>query len=133
MPTFDIETKEIKTFEIGDRYTFKTYFEEDQLFKELEKYYNGNKYWFEIPESDLKQVKQVLDRYYYKLEVADSVKDYCVVVDRKSKCANTPKNSVMRKHRERREIIVMKGKLSKKKAVEKGAVSLQNQMSEKRS
>jgi len=125
MPTFDIETEEITVFEIGNRYTFKTYFDEDQLFKELEKYYNEDKYRFEIPESALEQVRQILENYYYELDVTDSVEDYCVVVDRKSKSANTLRNSVMRKRKGEHEILVMKDELSKKQAVEKDAVILE--------
>jgi hypothetical protein len=125
MPTFDIETEEITVFDIGDRYIFKTYFDEDQLFKRLEKYYNNDKYRFEIPEGDLKEVRQVLDEYYYELDVEDSVEDYCVVVDRKSKSANTLRNLVMRKHKGEHEILVMKDKLSKRQALEKSAVALE--------
>jgi len=125
MPTFDIETEEITAFEIGDTYIFKKYFDEDQLFKQMETYYNEDKYRFEIPESDLKQVRQTLDKYYYELEVADSINDYCVVVDKKSKSASTLKNSVMRKHRGQHEILIMKNKLSKEQSLEKDAVSLQ--------
>ncbi|MFB6216715.1 MAG: hypothetical protein ABEJ72_07085 [Candidatus Aenigmatarchaeota archaeon] len=125
MPTFDIETEEITVFDIGERYTFKTYFDEDQLFKRLEKYYNKDKYRFEIPECDLEEVRQVLDEYYYELDAEDSVEGYCVVVDRKSKSANTLKNSVMKKHKGEYEILVMKDKLSKRQAVEKDAVSLE--------
>jgi hypothetical protein len=125
MPTFDIETEEITVFETGNRYTFKTYFDEDQLFKELEKYYNDDKYRFEIPQIDLEQVRQILENYYYELDVTDSVEDYCVVVDRKSKSANTLRNSVMRKHRGQHEVLIMKDELSKRQAVEKGAVTLE--------
>ena len=125
MPTFDIETEEITAFEIGDTYTFKTYFDEDQLFKHLETYYNDDKYRFEIPDSDLGQVRQILEEYYYELVVVDSIEDYCVVVDRKSKSASTLKNSVMRKHRGQHEILVMKDELSKEQSLEKDAVALQ--------
>lgn len=125
MPTFDIETEEITVFKIGDKYIFKTYFDEDQLFKQLEKYYNDNKYRFEIPESDLGRVRQILENYYYELDVTGSVEDYCVVVDRKSKSANTLSNSVIKKQRGQHEILVMKDELSKRQAVEKDAVILE--------
>lgn len=61
MLSFNIETEEITVFGIGNRYIFKTYFDEDQLFKELEKYYNEDKYRFETPESDLEQVRQIVE------------------------------------------------------------------------
>lgn len=124
MPTFDIETEEITAFDTGDNYIFKTYFDEDRLFKQLEKYYNKDKYRFEIPEFDLEQVRQVLEEYYYELEATDSVDDYCVVVDRKSDSSDILRNSVMRKRRGQHEILVMKDELSKEQAIEKGAVSL---------
>jgi len=125
MLTFDIEMEEITAFEIGGRYIFKTYFEEDQLFKELEKYYNEDKYRFKIPEYDLEEVRQVIEEYYYELDVEHSVEDYCVVVDRKSKSASTLKNSVMKIHREQHEILVMKDELSKEQSLEMGAVTLE--------
>jgi len=65
----------------------------------MEKYYSDNKYRFEIPEGDLEEVRQVLDEYCYELDVEDSVEDYCVVVDRKSKTAGILSNSVMRTHK----------------------------------
>jgi hypothetical protein len=125
MPTFDIETEEITVFKIGDRYIFNTYFDEDQLFKQLEKYYNKDKYRFEIPDSVFGQVRQEIEKYYYELEVVDSIEDYCIVVDRKSKSVNTLSNSVMRKQRGQHEILVMKDELSKRQSVEKDAVSLE--------
>jgi hypothetical protein len=57
--------------------------------------------------------------------VRDSVKDYYVVVDSKSKSTNTLRNSVMRKQRGQYEILAMKDKSSKNQAVEKDAVTLE--------
>lgn len=131
MPTFDIETEEIIAFEIGDRYIFKTYFDENQLFKQLKLYYDEDKYRFEIPDSYLGQVRQTLEKYYYELEVVDSVEDYCIVMNMKSKSANTLRNSVMRNHRRQQEILVMKDNSSKKQAVEKDAITLEKSEVEK--
>ncbi len=36
MPSFDIETEEITAYDIGENYILKTYFDENQLFKQLE-------------------------------------------------------------------------------------------------
>jgi len=125
MPDFDIETEEITAFEVGDTHIFKKYFDEDRLFKQLEKYYNEDKYRFEIPEDDLEEVRQVLGEYYYELEVVDSVEDYCVVGDKKSDSSDTLRNSAMRKQRRQDEILVMKDELSKRQAMKKGAASLE--------
>ena len=71
MPTFDIETEEITAFDLGDTYIFKTYFDEDPVYNQLQKYYNQDKYRFEVPERELEEVEQLLDEYYYELEVTD--------------------------------------------------------------
>lgn len=82
MPSFDVETEEIPAFDLGDTYLFKTYFDEDQLFNQLKKYYNNDKYRFEVPESDLGQVKQTLDDFFYELAIEDGIEDYCVVAEK---------------------------------------------------
>jgi len=125
MPTFDIETEEITAFDTGDNYIFKTYFDENQLFKQLETHYNEDKYRFEIPDNDLTQVRQLLEEYYYELTVTDDVEDYCVVVEKKADSSDILRNSVMRKRKGQHEILVMKDELSKEQAIEKGAVSLE--------
>lgn len=126
MPTFDIETEEITIFDTGDTYIFKTYFDENQLFNQLETYYNEDKYRLEIPEGDLKQVRQILEEYYYELTVTDDVEDYCVVLGKNADSSDILRNSVMRKRRGQHEILIMKDKLSKEQAIEKGAVDLEN-------
>lgn len=126
MPTFDIETEEITLFNTGDTYIFRKYFDENQLFNQLETYYNEDKYRFEIPESDLKQVRQILEEYYYELTVTDDVEDYCVVLGKNADSSEILRNSVMRKHRGQQEILIMKDELSKGQAIEASAVNLEN-------
>jgi hypothetical protein len=125
MPTFDIETEEITAFDTGDRYIFKSYFDEDQLFQQLEKYYNNDKYRFEIPYEDIEEVRQLLDEYFYELKTTDRLEDYSVVVRAEADSSDILRNSVMQKHRRQNEILVMKDKLSVKQAEEKGAVPLE--------
>jgi len=125
MPTFDIETEEITAFDTGDRYIFKSYFDEDQLFQQLEKYYDSDKYRFEIPYEDIEEVRQLLDEYFYELKTTDRLEDYSVVVPAETDSSDILRNSVMQKHRRQNEILVMKDKLSVKQAEEKGAVYLE--------
>jgi hypothetical protein len=125
MPTFDIETEEITAFDTGDRYIFKSYFDEDQLFQQLEKYYNSDKYRFETPHEDIEEVRQLLDEYFYELKTTDRLEDYSVVVPAEADSSDILRNSVMQKHRRQNEILVMKDKLSVKQAEEKGAVPLE--------
>ena len=125
MPTFNIETGVITVFDTADNCIFKTYFDENQLFKQLETYYNEDKYRFEIPDDDLPQVRQLLEEYYYELTVADYVEDYCVVVKKNADSSDILRNSVMRKRRGQHEILIMKDELSKEQVIGEGAVSLE--------
>lgn len=121
MPTFDIEKENITAFDLGDTYIFKTYFDEDPIFNQLQKYYNEDKYRFEVPGSNLKTVEQLLDEYYYKLQATDDFEDYCVVAEKGTDSSDILRNSVIRKQRAQHEIFVMKDELSVKQAVEQGA------------
>lgn len=125
MPTFDVETEEITAFDIGDKYIFRTYFDEDRLFQQLGKYYNSDKYRFEIPHRDIRKARQLLDEYFYELKITGRLEDYSVVIPEEVDSSDILKNSVMKKHRHQHEILVMKDELSVRQAEEKGAVPLE--------
>jgi hypothetical protein len=101
MPSFDVDTEEITAFEIS------------------------NSYLFEIPESDLEQVRQILDEFFYDLVIEDSWEDYCVATDKEADTSSILRNSVMRKHRGHHEIYLMKDKLSVEQAIEHGATEIE--------
>ena len=71
-------------------------------------------------------MRQILGEYYYELKIRDSFEDYSVVVLSETDSSDILGNSVMRKHRQQHEILVMKDELSVRQAMEKGAVSLEN-------
>lgn len=121
MPTFNVEPKKITAFEVGGAILFKEYIGQDELFDQLRKYYNLDKYRFEIPEEELDEVRQIIDRYYYELSVVDNLGQYCVVAGEDSNTKELFKMSVMRIPRNGREIYVMKDSISVKQAVERGA------------
>ena len=121
MPTFDVEKEEITVFGLGDTYIFRTYFDEDPVFNQLQNYYNEDKYRFEVPHCELEKVERLLDEYYYELQVTDDFEDYCVVAEKGTDSSAILRNSVMRKQRAQHEIFVMKDELSVKQAMEQGA------------
>lgn len=125
MPAFDVDKEEINAFDFGETYLFTAYFDENQLFNKLEKYYNSDKYRFEIPEEELEQVQQVLDNFFYELVVQNSPEEYCIVLDKDRTPASILKSSVVRKQRRNREVFVMKDKTSLRQAVEQGATPLE--------
>jgi hypothetical protein len=125
MPTFDVEQREITAFEFGGRYILKQYFDNDDLFQQLQEYYNSDKYRFEVPKGDLVEVKQILDSFFYELMVADEPLDYCVVQDKEADSSDTLRNSLANPRRGNYEIYVMKDEMSARQAIEKGATRLQ--------
>lgn len=121
MPRFNVDTEEITAFDLGNTYLFTAYFDEEQLFNQLKKHYNKNKYRFKVPEEDLKEVQQTLDNFY-KLVLEESPEEYCVVADEETDSNAILSNSVMRKQRRNHDIYLMKDKLSLEQAVEKGSI-----------
>ncbi|WP_256299320.1 hypothetical protein [Haloarchaeobius salinus] len=117
--------EEITAFDFGNTYLFTAYFDEEQLFNQLEKYYNRDKYRFKVPEEDLEEVQQTLDSYFYELVIEDSPEEYCVVADEETDSNAILSNSVMRKQRRNHDIYLMKDKLSLEQAVEKGAIRVE--------
>jgi hypothetical protein len=65
MPIFDITEKRpsINIFKISGAYYFKHYFDDPELFRELEPFYEKNRYRFKMPTSgERNKVMKLLDR-----------------------------------------------------------------------
>ena len=69
MPRFNVDTEEITAFDFGNTYLFTAYFDEEQFFNQLKKYYSRDKYRFKVLEEDPERVQQTLDNYFYKLVI----------------------------------------------------------------
>lgn len=121
MSSFDVDQQEITVFELDDRYFFKEYFDNDDLFRELEQYYNSDKYRFEIPEGELSEVRQVLDGFFYELQITDNIMGYCVVQQKKADSSTILGNAVLSQRQGNHDVFLMKDKLSARRAIEQGA------------
>lgn len=126
MPTFDIETSEILVFKIENIYIFKHYFDNQSAFNELDKYYNSDEYRFEIPEGDLDIIRQILDKYYYELQIVEDLNPYCVVVEKGRDYSDILKSTVLTKERSGLLVLLLKDELSVDQAIEHGAIKLSN-------
>ncbi|QCC48525.1 hypothetical protein [Halobellus limi] len=124
MPTFDVEQERITVFEFGQTYLFKQYFDKDDLFQQLDKYYDSDKYRFEVPGEELSEVRQILNNFFYDLEVADQPQEYCVVQNKKVDSSDILRNSLAHQRRKNYDIFLMKDEISVRQAIEKGASSL---------
>ena len=49
MPRFDVDSRRITVFRVGDEYLFSHYFERTDLFEDLREYYNEEAYRFPEP------------------------------------------------------------------------------------
>lgn len=123
MPTFDIEQEQITAFEVDQTCLFKQYFDKDGLFQQIEQYYNSNKYRFEVPEEKLSEVNQILNNFFYDLEIADQPGEYCVVQNKEVDSSDILRNSVAHQRKGNYDICLLKGEISVRQAVEKGATS----------
>lgn len=125
MPSFDIDTEEITAFDFEETYLFRTCFDENRHFNQLETYYNSDKCRFEILEDGLPSVRQTLEEFFYELEGEDMFQDYLVVADKEADASEIRRNGIMRKQKGQQEISLMKDKSSVTQAIEQGAVPVQ--------
>jgi len=121
MPTFDVEREEITAFEVDGTYLFKQYFDRDDVFDALNSYYNSDKYRFEVEEGELDEVQQILDEYFFDLQIADELEKYCVVMEQGIDYSDVLRNAVLTKRRSGHVVFLMKDLLSVEQAEEMGA------------
>ena len=128
MPSFDVDTTEIVAFEVeeADLYIFSQYFDNDEVFAELNEYYDNDHYRFEVPAADLDQVEGVLEEYFYELRRVgpDEIEPYCVVKRKYTDHADILRNSVYHTSRSDWNVFVMEDRLSAEQALERGAAPL---------
>lgn len=122
MPSFDVDRERINAFEIDDTYLFKHYFDQDDVFAELRRYYNESEYRFEVPADALTEVQALLEDCFVELTVVDDVEPFCVV---KCKYTDHPdvlfKASVLQREQSDYNVFLMTDQLSVEQAVNNGA------------
>lgn len=124
MTEFDVEKEEVNAFKIEVTFLLKEYFWQNDLFDQLEEYYNHDKYRFEVPGGDIKEVRQILDEYHYELNIVDNLGEYCVIGDEDTDTEEILRNAVMKTRKNGVIVYLMKDELSVKQAVESGASRL---------
>jgi len=125
MPTFDVDATEIPVFEVNGIYVFKHYFEDADVFEQLEAYYNESAYRFELPtDDDLASVADVLADHFFELAVVEEIEPYCVAINKYEDHADILRNAVVTVTRGDIKIFLMKDELSAEQAIENGATRL---------
>jgi len=124
MPSFEVDQEQINVFEVNDTYVFKHYFDNDQVFDQLQQYYNPDAYRFELPtDNDLHRVEETLEDHFYQANLVDDIEPYCVVKKQYSEHKDILRNAVVKFERGQHNIFLMKDQLSVDQAIEQGATA----------
>lgn len=112
----------LNAFPVGDAYYFRHYFEDDDLFDELKRYYSHYDYRFEVPSSRFERVQRQLAEHGFGLVKVDDPTPFAVV---KRKYTNHPKilfkRSVLHRSLGRFNCFVMADREAVERAVADGA------------
>ncbi|WP_121820070.1 hypothetical protein [Halostella salina] len=124
MPTFDVDRDRINLFHVGPEYIFSEYFEGDELFSDLEPYYDADEYRFAVPEADIDDVTSRLEDAYYDPVLVEDLEPYCVVKEKYTKHADILRESVATWERRGNLFFLLPDELTVKEALEDGATLL---------
>ena len=119
---FDIDRKKINIFKIGKVYCFKHYFNDRDVFKELSKYYNEEKYRFECGTAgERNKINKYLWKMGFDATLVEDLSEYLVKIDRTKRYAPILKNSIEQKETGNDRMFLMKDMISVELAIEQGA------------
>ena len=119
---FDIDRKKINVFKIGKLYCFKHYFSDKQVFEEMSRYYNKERYRFECSiAGERNKIIKYLWKIGFDAYLIEDPCDYIVKIDRIKKYASILKNSIEQKETGNVRLFFMKDMVSVEQAVEQGA------------
>jgi hypothetical protein len=97
MPFFDITEKRpcINIFKLSGVYYFKHFFDDPELFRGLEPFYEKQRYRFKMPTSgERNKVMKLLDRKGYDPTIIEDSAPYTVEISKSQKYGELLKNSV---------------------------------------
>ncbi len=97
MPFFDITEKRppINIFKIDNAYYFKHFFDDPELFRELEPFYEKQRYRFKMPTSgERNKIMKLLDRKGYDPTIIEDPAPYTGEINKSQKYGELLKNSV---------------------------------------
>lgn len=115
----------VNVFPAGDRYRFREYFEETGLFATLAPYYDDDAYRFDVPEERFESVANALRSFDYEPVIVDDPTPF-VVAHRRFR--DHPRvlfrTSVERRRTDRYTLFLLKDRASVERAVDAGAITL---------
>ncbi len=134
MPLFDTTEKRprINIFKINGAYYFKYFFDDPELFRELEPFYEKQRYRFKMPTAgERNKVMKLLDRKGYDPTLIEDPALFTVEISKNQKYGELLKNSVESYPLRDKIVLVMKDMVWVEKAVAMGAVAKNRSQAEK--
>lgn len=124
MTEFDADAERINVFPLDGQYMFAHYFDRQDLFEELQAFYNHDDYRFEVPADEFDAVRELLVDAYFDPVVVEDLEAYCVVKEAYTEHADILRQSVAHWERRGQLFFLMKSELAVREAVEHGATRL---------
>ncbi|MCZ7384771.1 MAG: hypothetical protein O8C63_08490 [Candidatus Methanoperedens sp.] len=125
MPLFDISEKRprINIFKLGGVYYFKYFFDDPELFRELEPFYEKSRYRFKMATAgERNKVMKLIDKKGYDPTLIEDPAPYTIEISRYQKYGELLKNSVESYPMRDKIMLVMKDMTWVEQAVAMGAV-----------
>ncbi|MFZ2410332.1 MAG: hypothetical protein WAW23_02060 [Candidatus Methanoperedens sp.] len=125
MPLFDLTEKRplINIFKLSGAYYFKHFFDDPELFRELEPFYEKSRYRFKMATAgERNKVMKLLDKKGYDPTLIEDPAPYTIEISRYQKYGELLKNSVESYPMRDKIVLVMKDMTWVEQAVAKGAV-----------
>jgi hypothetical protein len=122
--TFDVTKRRAKitVFRVGRIWTFKQFFGDKEIFKELADHYSRENYRFEfLTEYERDEAFKKLKDRGFDFHVVEDLAGYVVCLDKSSKYAPVLKNSIEYVETQNERVFLMKDLVSVEEALEFGA------------
>ncbi|HII06147.1 MAG TPA: hypothetical protein HA349_02170 [Methanotrichaceae archaeon] len=122
--TFNVAERRTKitVFRVGRIWTFKQFFGDKEIFKELADHYNRENYRFEfLTEHERDEAFKKLKDRGFDFQVVEDLTGYVVKLDKASKYAPVLKNSIEYIETQNERVFLMKDLFSAEVAIEFGA------------
>jgi len=119
--------EQVNVFEVDETYLFKHYFDGEEVFDRLKRYYNHQHYRFEIPADAFEDLRSFLAEHGYGLVVVDATPEFAVVVKKYTQHPeNIFKGSVIHRSVDGYNCFLMTDQAAVDRATREGAIRLTN-------
>ena len=125
MPNFDVTEKRprINIFKIDSAYYFKYFFDDPELFRQLEPFYEKQRYRFKIPTAgERNKIMKLLERKGYDPTLIEDPAPFTVEISKYQKYGELLKNSIEYYPLRDKMVLVMKDMVWVEQALAMGAV-----------